>query len=194
MHIDHVLIATADLDAAARRLSDEYGFTVSGGGRHLGIGTENRIVPLGPGYLELIAVVDRAEAHSAPLGRALAERILATGEGLMGWVVAVEDVHAEAARTGAELSVIERSGLRATLAGVATAMAEPALPFFIERDPGVDDPGAGGTAGGLQWVEVAGDERRLAAWLGHADLPVRVVPGSPAVRAIGIGPHELRTP
>jgi hypothetical protein len=192
MHIDHALLATADFDAAARRLRDEHGLAFSGGGRHLGIGTENRIVPLGPGYLELIAVVDPEEARNTPLGRALAERILATGEGLMGWVVAVEDANAEAVRTGAELSVIERSGLRATLAGVATAMAEPTLPFFIQRDPGIDDPGAGGHAGGLKWVEVAGDARRLAAWLGHAELPVRIVPGSPAVRAVGIGPRELR--
>jgi Glyoxalase-like domain len=192
MHIDHAIIATADLDATARRLEDEYGLAVSGGGRHLGIGTANRIVPLGPGYLELIAVVDAGEAEATPLGRALAERITARGEGLMGWVVAVEDARAEAARTGVELSVIERSGLRATLAGVATAMAEPTLPFFIQRDPGIDDPGAGGTAGGLKWVEVAGDERRLAAWLGHAELPVRIVPGSPGVRAVGIGPRELR--
>jgi len=192
MHIDHAILATADLEAAARRLSDEHGLEVTSGGRHLGIGTENRIVPLGPGYLELIAVVDPDEAARAPLGRALAERIRATGEGLMGWVVAVEDANAEAVRTGADLSVIERSGLRATLAGVATAMAEPTLPFFIQRDPGIDDPGAGASAGGLQWVEVAGDERRLAAWLGHAELPVRVVPGSPAVRAVGIGPRELR--
>ena len=194
MHIDHALLATADLEAAARRLSEEHGLEVSGGGRHLGIGTENRIVPLGPGYLELISVVDPAEADRTPLGRALAERIVASGERLMGWVVAVEDAPAEAARTGAELSVIERSGLRATLAGLATAMAEPTLPFFIQRDPGIDDPGATGTAGGLTWVEVAGDERRLAAWLGHAELPVRVVPGSPAVRAVGIGQRRFAYP
>ena len=73
----------------------------------------------------------------------------------MGWVVAVDDVLAEAGRTGAELSAIERAGLRARLAGVATAMAEPALPFFIERDNGVADPGAAGDAGGITWVELA---------------------------------------
>src|SRR3954465_3243242 len=109
MHIDHAIIATADLEAAARRLEDEHGLAVSGGGRHLGIGTENRIVPLGPGYLELIAVVDAQEADATPLGRALAQRITARGEGLIGWVVAVPDAPAEATRTGADLSVIERS-------------------------------------------------------------------------------------
>jgi len=192
MRIDHVIYATPDLDATASRLQAEHGLVVTGGGRHTGIGTENRIVPLGAGYLELIAVVDPAEAERSALGHALAERIGARGEGLMGWVVAVEDVVAEADRTGAELSVIERDGLRARLAGVATAMVEPTLPFFLQRDPGIADPGAGGEAGGITWVEVAGDAERLRAWLGGADLPVRVSDGEPALLAVGIGERELR--
>ena len=192
MRIDHVIYATQDLDAAAARLEAEHGLVADGGGRHAGIGTENRIVPLGGGYLELIAVVDHAEAERSALGHELAARIRARGEGLMGWVVAVEDVVAEAGRTGAELSVIERDGLRARLAGVATAMAEPALPFFIERDPGIADPGAAGDAGGITWVEVAGDAARLRAWLGGAELPVRVSDGEPALLAVGIGDRELR--
>ncbi len=98
----------------------------------------------------------------------------------MGWVVAVEDVVGHAGRTGAELSTIERAGLRARLAGVATAMAEPALPFFIERDAGIADPGAAGDAGGITWVELSGDAARLRAWLGGAELPVRITDGEPA--------------
>ena len=50
------------------------------------------------------------------------------------------------------------------------------------------DPAASGDAGGISWIEVAGDEDRLRAWLGDdGGLPVRVVPGDPAVRAVGIG-------
>jgi hypothetical protein len=192
MRIDHVIYATRDLDATAARLEADHGLVARGGGRHTGIGTGNRIFPLGGGYLELIAVVDRAEAERSALGRALAARIAGRGEGLMGWVVAVEDVIAEAGRTGAELSTIERDGLRARLAGVATAMAEPILPFFIQRDPGIADPGEGGEAGGIAWIEVAGDARRLGAWLGGAELPVRVTDGEPAVLAVGIGDRELR--
>ena len=192
MHIDHVIYATADLDATAARLEADHGLAAKGGGRHAGIGTENRIVPLGGGYLELIAVVDPAEAERSPLGHVLALRIAGRGEGLMGWVVAVDDVDAEARRTGAELSVIERDGLRARLAGVATAMAEPALPFFIQRDPGIADPGAAGDLGGITWVEVAGDAARLRAWLGERELPVRVSGGDPAVLAVGIGDRILR--
>ena len=192
MRIDHVIYATRDLDAAAARLEAGHGLVAAGGGRHAGIGTENRIVPLGGGYLELIAVVDHAEAERSPLGARLAERILARGEGLMGWVVGVEDVVAEAERTGAELSTIERDGLRAQLAGVATAMAEPALPFFIRRDPGIADPGEGGDAGGIAWVEVSGDAARLRTWLGGGELPVRITEGEPALLAVGIGERELR--
>ena len=193
MHIDHVIVATADLDAMTARLREDHGLVASGGGRHTGIGTENLIVPLGGGYLEVIAVVDPAEAVSSPLGAALAARIAKCGEGLMAWVVAVPDVSAEAARTGAELSVIEREGLKATLAGVSTAMADPSLPFFIQRDAGVADPGAGGEYGGITWVEVSGDEHELESWLGvGVEVPVRVVPGRPAVRAVGIGERELR--
>jgi hypothetical protein len=192
MRIDHVIYATQELDAAAARLEAEHGLVADAGGRHEGIGTENRIVPLGGGYLELIAVVDHAEAERSALGHALARRIGERGEGLMGWVVAVDDVVAEAGRTGAELSVIEREGLRARLAGVATAMAEPALPFFIERDPGIADPGAAGDAGGITWIEVGGDAARLQAWLGGAELPVRVGAREPALLGVGIGDRELR--
>jgi len=192
MRIDHVIYATRDLDAAAARLEAEHGLVAAGGGRHAGIGTENRIVPLGGGYLELIAVVDHAEAERSALGGALANRILVRREGLMAWVVGVEDVVAEAERTGADVSTIERDGLRAQLAGVATAMAEPALPFFIRRDPGIADPGEGSDAGGIAWVEVSGDAARLRAWLGGGELPVRVTEGEPAVLAVGIGERELR--
>jgi len=187
MHIDHVLIATADLDAAVARLRDEHGLLATGGGRHAGIGTENRIVPLGGGYLEVIAVVDPAEAVASPLGAALAARIAKRGEGLMAWAVAAPDVAAHAARTGSELSVIERAGLKASLAGVAVAMADPYLPFFIQRDAGSDDPGAAGDAGGITSVELTGDADRLAAWLGDHDLPVRIRPGHPAVVAVEFG-------
>ena len=71
-------------------------------------------------------------------------------------------------------------------------MAEPALPFFVERGEGTPDPGEGGDAGGLTWIEVAGDAERLRDWLGGVGLPVRVQPGAPALLAVGVGERELR--
>ena len=66
----------------------------------------------------------------------------------MGWAVATEDVTAVAARLGTELVEIRRQGFVGRLTGVAEAMAEPGLPFFVERGRDVPDPGAGGDAGG----------------------------------------------
>jgi len=58
--------------------------------RHEGLGTHHRIVPLGGGYLEILAVADAGEAARSRLGRTLAAGIARAGEGLMGWAVAVD--------------------------------------------------------------------------------------------------------
>ena len=92
MRIDHVIYATADLDAAAARVEAAIGVAARGGGRHDGIGTHNRIVPLGGGYLELLAVADADEAAGSALGAAIQSRIAGHGDGLFAWAVAVEDV------------------------------------------------------------------------------------------------------
>ncbi len=192
VHIDHVIYGTRDLGAAAHRMETELGLVVDGGGRHEGMGTENRIVPLGSGYLELIAVADADEAASSPFGSGVRDHIERIGEGLLGWAVATDDVDAVAKRLGTPIVPIGRAGLTARLTGVADSLREPCLPFFIERDPGVADPGAAGDAGGITWLELAGDEDRLSRWLDGSSLPVRVVRGAPAVRAVGIGERELR--
>jgi len=101
VRIDHAIWATQDRDAAASH-------------------THNRIVPLGGGYLELLAVADADEAAGSP------------------------------------------------------------------------DPGEGGDAGGLSWVEVAGDAGRVREWLGGVGLPVRVQQGEPALLAVDVGERELR--
>jgi hypothetical protein len=192
VRIDHVIVAATDLDAAAARLEGEHGLRAAGGGRHEGLGTHNRIVSLGGGYLEILAVADAGEAARSRLGRALAARIARAAEGLMGWAVAVDDVVPVAERLGTPVNTIVRQGLSARLTGVLEAMATPFLPFFIARDPGIDDPGGSGGAGGIEWIEVAGDPDQLDAWLGAARLPVRVVEGAPAVRAVAIGGRVLR--
>ena len=186
MRIDHVIYATADLDAAAARVEDELGLPVVEGGRHEGMGTVNRIVPLGPGYLELIAVADPEDADEAQLGRAVQARV-DRGDGLLGWAVVVDDLRPVSERLGLTITSITREGLSARLAGLTEAMREPCLPFFVERDPGVADPGAKGSAGGIAWLELAGDEERLAHWGGGADLPLRVMAGEPELRRVGIG-------
>lgn len=57
MLIDHVIHATVDLDAAAERMQVELGIAAVAGGRHVGLGTHNRLVPLGDGsFIELLAI------------------------------------------------------------------------------------------------------------------------------------------
>ena len=72
--LDHVLIAVADVAAAARELEARHGLTSIKGGRHPGYGTANRIVPLGDSYLELVTVADESEAAESvrELGRTCA--------------------------------------------------------------------------------------------------------------------------
>ena len=188
-----MIYAARDLDSAAVLIEDELSLPVLPGGRHTGLGTHNRIVPLGDGYVELLAVADREEAMASDFGRGLLARLGEVGEGLFAWAVAVDAVEAVADRLGLAVTTIERQGLRAHVAGLAESMADPSLPFFIRRDPGVADPAAAGDAGGITWLEVAGDQRRIVHWVGGAELPVRVVDGIAGVRAVGIGSGELRT-
>lgn len=192
MRIDHVILAASDLDAAAAWIEREYGLRVKAGGRHDGMGTHNKVVPVGGGYLELLAIADPEEAAASELGRAVSARIERAGDGPMGWAVAVDEIGPVARLLGTEVNEISRQGMTARLTGVAESMAEPCLPFFIERDPGIPDPGASGDGGGIEWVEVAGDARKLGDWLGGADLPVRVVEGEPAVLAVGVGGQTIR--
>jgi hypothetical protein len=192
VRIDHVIYATSDLDAAAARLEDEFGLKAVGGGRHDGLGTHNRIVPLGDGYLELLAIADADEAGASDLGRAVQRRIEDVGDGLLGWALAVDDVAPHAERLGIEVTTITRQGMSAHLAGLQESMREPFLPFFIARDPGIANPAQTQDGPGITWIEVAGDPQRLDDWIGHAGLPVRTVEGHPpGPRAVGIGHHRL---
>jgi hypothetical protein len=185
--IDHVIYAAASLGAATARIEDELGVAAVGGGRHEGHGTENRIVPLGGGYLEVLGVADPQEAATSPFGRGLLARLERSGDGWLTWVVAVPDVDAVANRLSTTITTLAREGLTARLTGVAESMREPFLPFFVSRDRGVADPGAGSDAGGISWIEVAGDAVRLERWLDFTPLAVRVVEGPAAICAVGIG-------
>lgn len=84
--VDHVLVAVRDLDEAARIFEDRYGLSSIPGGRHPRIGTANRIVPLGRTYIELIAVVDAAEASSSRRSMRVA-RAVALGRTFATWAV-----------------------------------------------------------------------------------------------------------
>jgi len=181
MRVDHVIYGTSDLDAAGARF-EAVGLPVEPGGAHEGVGTHNRIVPLGADYVELLAILDTEMAAASPLGRLIGDRI-ARGDGWMGWGVGVADAAAVAERLGASQLEVRRRGT-GHLVGLPEALADGFLPFFIQREP---KPGPGG----IDRVEVAGDPRRLAAWLGGAELPVDVAGGPPGLRAVTIRGRRL---
>src|SRR4051794_41897410 len=66
VQLDHLILAVADLDAGAAALTAAIGLAVEPGGVHPDWGTENRIVPLGEAYLELVAVADPEVAAGGP--------------------------------------------------------------------------------------------------------------------------------
>src|SRR5260370_848553 len=91
--VDHVLLPVADLEDGAHRLQEQFGLQGSAGGRHPKVGTANVIVPLGSQYLELIAVVDPAEAAGSRLGRRVS-RALEERKTFLGWALRTKDLDA----------------------------------------------------------------------------------------------------
>jgi hypothetical protein len=183
----------ADLAAAGRAIETRYGVASIEGGRHAGWGTANRIVPLGDAYLELIAVVDEAEAARNPFGSWVA-RAHPTSAKPLGWAVRTSELDDVARRLGLKVGAGSRATrdgriLRWRLAGLEEAAAEPSLPFFIEWAQATPFPGRSATihpAGParIAALELDGDAGRLSAWLGTHALPISVRTGAPALRRI----------
>jgi hypothetical protein len=196
IEIDHVILGAPDVDSVAARLESEHRLPSVAGGRHVGLGTENRIVPLGEAYLELMGVADADEAAANPMGRWVLDHV-AAGESYLGWCVRTDDLDGVCARMGLEAQPMSRARpdgfeLRWRLAGLEHAIADPALPFFIAWD--VPDEELPGHAGGetqaagarIAAVEVGGDADRLREWVGDEVAAVRVVDGPPGVRSVTI--------
>jgi hypothetical protein len=200
LRIDHVVRAVPDLDDAAARLLDRYGLASVPGGRHPGWGTANRLIPLGGAYIELISVVDRAEAEQSAFGRTMLEHV-AQGEQWFTVCLADDELDATATRLDLEIGAGFRvlpdgSIVRWRSAGLDAPKRASWLPFFIEWDvPSHLHPGRAAVthrvaATGIAWIELAGDPAMLREWTGGADLPFRLTEGDPGIRAVGVGTGE----
>ena len=169
-----------------RRFEDRYGLTTIEGGRHPGWGTANRLVPLGAAYLELVTVVDQAEASNSDFGRWVSTMLDSSSR--FGWAVRTDNLDRTASRLGLEVAEGSRLSrdaqmLRWRIAGVAEAARDSSLPFFIQWGASTPLPGratvvhrAGAVA--LGELTINGDEQRLHDWLGTRSLPIRVTPGT----------------
>jgi catechol 2,3-dioxygenase-like lactoylglutathione lyase family enzyme len=95
--IDHLVIAVADLEAAADELTAQVGLACTAGGRHPDASTINRIAFLGEAYVELIAVEDEKRAANGPVGTAVL-RALDAGGGLATYALVDDALDATVAR------------------------------------------------------------------------------------------------
>lgn len=194
LQIDHIVIAVRDLDNATALFDERYGLTTTEGGRHPGWGTANRLVPLGAAYLELVTVVDEAEAANSDFGRWVSAMLAPNSR--FGWAVRTDDLDRDASRLGLEVAEGSRRSLAGEtlqwhIAGVAQAARDSSLPFFIEWGEGTPLPGratvvhrAGDVA--LGELTMNGNEQQLHEWLGRQSLPIHVAPGTQGVASFTV--------
>ena len=95
--IDHLVVACADLAQGAEWAQQTFGVAPAGGGKHVTMGTHNRLLRLGPRcYLELIAIDQDGTPPAQPRwfdldNPALQQRIRSAPE-LVTWVAATDDI------------------------------------------------------------------------------------------------------
>lgn len=97
---DHAVVPVRDLDQALALWRDRLGFDACYGGKHSGAGTHNGIVRFGTDYIELISVLDRDAVLTRrnPNTDALVTLLDRAEGGMLGFVLATDDIDAEAER------------------------------------------------------------------------------------------------
>ncbi|MGO8888294.1 MAG: VOC family protein [Streptosporangiaceae bacterium] len=138
MLVDHLIYAAPDLAAAVADLEERFGVRAQAGGKHIGLGTHNALLGLGPRtYLEIIAPDPEQSEPSGP--RPLGVDGVTHG-GLVGWALACDDIDrsvAEARSHGydpGEVSDGHRVGPAGTTLrwrGAGGALADGLVPFLI---------------------------------------------------------------
>lgn len=195
--IDHVAYVTPDAAATAADLRARHGLGALRNGYHDHLGTRSWGVPLAvPTYLELLEVENESVAASSPLGRSVLA-LRDAGGGLAGWSILVDDVDAEARRTG----VAPYDGTVRTergLLGWRTVTGRGYhLPFFItyvgdeaarlvRRRDAYDAAAHDCVPTTFSRIEVSGSPGEYDAWMGPHDLPLVVVEGEPALLSVTI--------
>lgn len=192
-HVDHLVYAVPDLDAAIAEFAETLGVAPAFGGRHEGFGTHNALLGLGAClYLELLAP-DPTQSVTSPLFPSARE------PQLIGWAVSTPDIDATiAAARAAGYDPGEPVDMqRARPDGVLLAwrLTRPSfdgdvMPFLIDWGDSPHPADSAPAGVGLDEFTIAhpdprGAQSRLRA-LG-IDLPVREGPAalSAALRADG---------
>ncbi len=172
VEIDHVVVCVEDLQHNPLPIPSV------GGGRHPGHGTENRLIPLGSSYIELVAVVDRQEAAESEFGSWVQAR--AGKEGADALCLRTSQIDAMDPRP---MSRVRPDGVTLSwkLAGLKEAMTQN-LPFFIQWNDMSLHPGRGepSSTHKLDSVTFSGDRQRLLQLTGGVPR-LSYVDGPPAI-------------
>ena len=188
LSLSQIIFGVNDLEAASARFR-AMGFDVLDGGVHPGVGTANRVIPLGAQYLELLGVISPELARESEYGRSLM-RAIADGDRLVRWSLRTDAIDEVAARLG--LAVEPRKRVRPDgalltwrAAGLSLALADSTTPFFMQWDRAEQYPGlmsANHPNGARAVTALAIAPRDVTAfrrWTEGADAPVRWVTHRP---------------
>jgi hypothetical protein len=197
MQIDHVIIASKDLDATAQNLRNKFGLVALPGGTHP-TGTANRVVPLeAPQYIELLGIGQEELLRSHQFGERLLHA-LQQGDSLFGWAVCPDDILAESARLGRPLvpgRLESEDGEVGHWHNIFPDIEDfERLPFFIKysnvdsdrRQAGYAEANSPAQPGAISWLEVGDDREELTSWLGPNSLPLRFNTDPPGFYALAI--------
>jgi hypothetical protein len=188
MRIDHVLYGVRDLFDAQRWFAETSGLHAIPGGVHPELGTENALIPAGPGqYIELLAITDNTVEHPFPK---VLSAMLAGGDRPIGVCLRPDDLDAIAARLDVPVQDMHRETpdggrIEWRLAGMQAALGPQRLPFFIDwggRAAALDAENAAAVPdGAIAWVEIGGDREELSNWLGEPVDGLRSIGGAPGI-------------
>jgi hypothetical protein len=90
MRIDHLIFAVPELEDGVGEIEARFGVRAEGGGQHMGQGTHNKLLALGPTtYLEIIAPDPAQPEPPRPRPYGVDGVV---GSGLAGWAVACDDI------------------------------------------------------------------------------------------------------
>lgn len=193
--LSQIIVGVCDLEAATTRFR-AMGFDVLDGGVHPGIGTANRLIPLGSQYVELLGVVSPDLARASEYGRALL-RATAGGDRLVRWSLRTDSIEEVAARL--QLAVERRRRVRPDgveltwrAAGLSISLADATMPFFMQWDHEEQYPGAlkaahdNGACAVTSLSLTPGDDQQFFKWTEGADVPLRLLSGKPGLWSFGM--------
>ena len=135
--VDHIIYAAPDLAAAVADLEARLGIRAQVGGKHIGLGTHNALLALGPRtYLEIIAP---DPGQPAPPVRPFGIEGITCGK-LVGWALACDDIDQAVAETRShgydpgevvDGHRVEPSGTVLRWRAAGSGQADDLIPFFI---------------------------------------------------------------